>query len=157
MAIPDFLAELRSMVGTRLLWLPAATAVVIDDEGRLLLNRRTDDGKWSLIGGILDPGEQPAHGVVRECYEEAGIVVEPDKLVMVDVSPQITYPSGDLCQYLDVVFRCHPISGQAQVHDDESLAVEWFTPSNLPPVDAYTSRRIDGALYNSNETAYYTR
>ena len=40
--------------------LPGVSAVVFDDEGRVLLGRRADTGKWSVIGGIPEPGEQPA-------------------------------------------------------------------------------------------------
>jgi 8-oxo-dGTP pyrophosphatase MutT (NUDIX family) len=69
MAIPPFIAELRSLVGTRPLWLSAAVAVVLDEEDRILLARRADTGAWALIGGIVDPGEQPADTAVRECYE----------------------------------------------------------------------------------------
>ncbi|WP_216900002.1 NUDIX hydrolase [Nocardia alni] len=157
MPIPDFIAELRQFVGTRLLWLPAVTAVVVNEHERLLLNHRADDGRWSLIGGILEPGEQPADGIVRECFEETGLTVEPESLALVDVSPVIEYPSGDRCHYLDLVFRCKPVGGDAHVHDDESLAVEWFPLSGLPEIDEYTRRRIDSALADEVATVYQRR
>lgn len=56
MATPDFIRELRVTAGTQLLLLPGVTAVVFDDEGRVLLGRRADTGKWSVIGGICEPG-----------------------------------------------------------------------------------------------------
>jgi len=153
-AIPSFLSDLRQLVGTRLLWLPAVTAVVIDEHGRLLLNQRSDDGRWSLIGGILEPGEQPADGIVRECFEETGVTVEPESLALVDVSPVYEYPSGDRCHYLDLVFRCRPVKGVAHVHDDESLAVQWFLLSDLPVVDDYTRHRIKTSLAAGTATVY---
>ncbi|CAM5323936.1 hypothetical protein SGLAM104S_03540 [Streptomyces glaucescens] len=52
MAIPDFLRTLRASAGHQLLWLPGVTAIVFDDAGRVLLNRRTDTRKWSVLGGI---------------------------------------------------------------------------------------------------------
>ncbi|MFE2726427.1 NUDIX domain-containing protein [Kitasatospora sp. NPDC059327] len=134
MAIPAFLAELRAVVGTRKLWLSAAVAVVIDDDDRVLLVRRADDGRWALPGGILDPGEQPADGAARECLEETGVVVVPEVLAAADVSPEVTYPNGDLTQYLVLVFRCRPVGGEARVNDDESLAVGWFAQDALPPM-----------------------
>jgi 8-oxo-dGTP pyrophosphatase MutT (NUDIX family) len=146
MAIPDFLAELRAVVGHRLLWLPAVTAVVVDDRGRVLLGQRADNHRWNLIGGILEPGEQPADGVVRECLEETGVTVEPLALAVVDVSPIVVYPNGDRCQYLDMVFRCRTVSGRACVNDDESLDVGWFARTELPPLDDYARRRLAAAL-----------
>ncbi|MFB7619936.1 NUDIX domain-containing protein [Kitasatospora sp. NPDC056181] len=134
MAIPTFLADLRALVGTRKLWLSAAAAVVFDDRGRVLLAQRADDGRWALPGGILEPGEQPADGVVRECLEETGVEVVPEVLAAVRVTDDVTYPNGDVTQYLVLVFRCRPVGGEARVNDDESLAVGWFDLDDLPPM-----------------------
>jgi len=154
MAIPPFLAELRSFVGTRPLWLSGVAAVVLDDRGRLLLARRADNGRWSIIGGILDPGEQPADGVARECFEETGVTVEPEKLTSVTVSPMLHYPNGDQAQYLDLTFRCRLVSGEARVNDDESLEVGWFELDALPELDAYTRERLELALVTKPETMF---
>ncbi|MED7950088.1 NUDIX domain-containing protein [Streptomyces sp. BE20] len=135
MAIPEFLADLRAVVGTRMLWLSAVVAVVLDDDGRVLLVQRADDGRWTPPGGILDPGEQPADGAVRECLEESGVVAVPERLVSVTVSPEVTYPNGDLTRYLELVFHCRPVDGEARINDDETLAVGWFGLDELPPME----------------------
>lgn len=154
MAIPSFLAELRSVVGTRPLWLSGVGAVVRDEQGRLLLHRRADSGRWSIVGGILDPGEQPADGLVREVFEETGVVVEPEALTSVTVSPMTDYPNGDRAQYLDLTFRCRPVSGEARVNDDESLEVAWFAPDALPELDDYARYRLELALAGKTETVF---
>ncbi len=76
MPIPEFVAALRSHVGTDLLWMPGVSAVVVDDDGRLLLGQRADTGQWAVISGILEPGEDPAVGLVREVREETGLAPE---------------------------------------------------------------------------------
>ncbi|GAA2269680.1 MULTISPECIES: NUDIX hydrolase [Kitasatospora] len=154
MAIPPFLADLRSFVGTRPLWLSAVTAVVVDEQDRLLLNLRSDTGRWALIGGILDPGEEPADAMVRECLEETGVTVLPEALTSVTVSELQQYPNGDQAQYLDLTFRCRPVSGEARVNDDESTEVGWFRLDALPELDEYTRRRIDIALAFDGATAF---
>ncbi|WP_405016397.1 NUDIX domain-containing protein [Kitasatospora sp. NBC_00070] len=154
MAIPSFLAELRSVVGTRPLWLSGVGAVVRDEQGRVLLNRRSDSGRWAIVGGILDPGEQPADGLVREVFEETGLVVEPVALAAVTVSPLISYPNGDQSQYLDLTFRCRRVSGEARVNDDESLEVAWFAPTELPELDDYARYRLEVALAGKAETVF---
>src|SRR5882757_1832817 len=154
MPIPPFLAELRELVGTRPLWLMSTHAAVTNSTGDLLLCRRTDDDQWSLPGGIIEPGEHPADAVVRECHEEAGIMVEPTSLALVDVSPTFTYPSGDRAQYLDLVFRCNHASGHANVADDESTAVEWFSPQHVPVLDRYQLRQIEIALIDAQQTVF---
>jgi 8-oxo-dGTP diphosphatase len=72
MPVPEFVARLREHIGHDLLWLSSATAVVLDDDGRVLLGRRSDTGTWALPGGIVDPAEQPADAAIREVFEETG-------------------------------------------------------------------------------------
>ncbi|GAA4992562.1 NUDIX domain-containing protein [Kitasatospora paranensis] len=154
MAIPSFLADLRAVVGTRPLWLSGVAAVVVDDRGRVLLGRRSDNGRWALIGGILDPGEQPAEGLAREVMEETGVTVVPELLTSVSVSSLLHYPNGDRAQYLDLTFRCRPVAGEARVNDDESLEVGWFAPDALPDLDDYALRRLKTALAGAERTVF---
>ena len=77
MPIPDFILELRELVGTRPLPLVGVTAVVIRDH-QVLLGRRSDNGALTPVTGIVDPGEEPADAAVREALEEAGVVVRAD-------------------------------------------------------------------------------
>ncbi|MFJ3219813.1 NUDIX hydrolase [Kitasatospora sp. NPDC086801] len=154
MAIPAFLVDLRALVGTRPLWLTAVVAVVLDDRDRVLLARRADDGRWALVGGILDPGEQPADGVVRECLEETGVVAVPELLASVTVSPQVTYPNGDVTQYLVLTFRCRVAGGEARVNDDESLEVGWYPLDGLPPMIEVEHERLRHALECEGPTVF---
>lgn len=48
--------------------------IVIDDEGRILLARE-DNGKWEMLGGGLDHGEDPLECLKREIAEETGLAV----------------------------------------------------------------------------------
>ncbi|MDD1478365.1 NUDIX hydrolase [Arthrobacter sp. H16F315] len=132
MATPDFILKLRARIGHQSLWIPGARAVVFDDDGRVLLGQRADNGKWGLITGILEPGEEAAAGILREILEETGVVAAAERLVSVDSVGPTTYPNGDVCHFLTLVFRCRYISGDARVNDDESLAVDWFRPEDFP-------------------------
>ncbi|MER6521833.1 NUDIX domain-containing protein [Streptomyces sp. NPDC001553] len=77
--IPDLVSDLRKAVGPDcLLWLPGVVGVVLDEHGRVLLQRRSAAGLWTPLSGILEPGEAPAAGVVREVAEETGVRVRPD-------------------------------------------------------------------------------
>jgi 8-oxo-dGTP diphosphatase len=145
MAISEYVANLRKHVGTDLLMLPSACAVVVDDGGRILLGRRADTGTWSLPGGAIDPGEQPADAAVREVYEETGVRIAVERVGGVALR-EITYPHGDVCQYLTVWLRWRAIGGRAVVNDEESSAVGWFGPEELPDLDAVERLRIATAL-----------
>jgi 8-oxo-dGTP pyrophosphatase MutT (NUDIX family) len=145
-AVPEHVLRLREKVGTDLLFLPAVCGIVVDAAGRVLLNRRTDTGRWALLGGILDPGEDVAAGVVREVLEETGVHVRPDRIVGVWTVPPMECPNGDRVSYVVTTFRCTPLSGEARVNDDESLEVAWFAPDALPPLSASNLERLAAAV-----------
>ena len=148
MPIPEFVSRLRAHVGTELLWLPGVSAVVLDDDGRVLLGRRADNGRWAVISGILEPGEQPAVAIVREVLEETGVQAVVEGLAAVDTgSDVVVYPNGDRAQYLDLTFLCRAVGGEARVADDESTDVGWFAPDALPePLVESSRERIARAL-----------
>ncbi|WP_432024825.1 NUDIX hydrolase [Streptomyces parvus] len=146
MATPDFIRDIRATAGHQLLLLPGVTAVVLDDEGRVLLGRRADTGKWAVIGGISEPGEEPAATAEREVLEETGVHCVAERLVLAQALEPVQYANGDRCQYLDITFRCRATGGEARVNDDESLEVGWFPLDGLPPLGEFALLRIKQAL-----------
>src|SRR5690349_1135259 len=75
------LEPLRETIFSRSSPLVAGTAAIIDADARILLMRRSDNRLWNMPGGILEVGEMPAGGVVREALEETGVRCEPVALV----------------------------------------------------------------------------
>ncbi|MFI6937800.1 NUDIX hydrolase [Streptomyces sp. NPDC050418] len=146
MGTPDFIREIRATAGHQLLFLPGVTALVFDDEGRVLLGRRADTGRWSVIGGIPEPGEQPAACAVREVYEETGVHCVPERVVLVQALDRMAYPNGDECQFMDITLRCRAVGGEARVNDEESLEVGWFSVDALPEMHEFGVFRIKQAL-----------
>jgi 8-oxo-dGTP pyrophosphatase MutT (NUDIX family) len=146
MPTPDFVVELRELVGHRPLWLATAAGLVLDDSGRLLLGRRADTGEWAAPGGIVEPGEQPADCAVREIFEETGVIAVPELLAAVTVSAPLAYANGDQVQYLELTFRCRAVGGNARVNDDESVEVGWFPLDALPEVDQFTAPLLTAPL-----------
>jgi 8-oxo-dGTP pyrophosphatase MutT (NUDIX family) len=142
--VPEFVVGLRRQVGTDLLWLSGVSAVVLH-EGRVLLAQRPS-GRWSVVSGILEPGEQPARAVVREVREETGTDVEVELLVDVVAQEPMAYENGDRAQYLDLTFRCRYLGGEAHVADDENLDVAWFALDDLPDLADRDRQRIAHAL-----------
>ncbi len=142
MPIPDFVRDLRRSVGQVELWLPGVTAVVVRG-GDVLLVRRSDNGAWSPVTGIVDPGEEPGVAARREVLEETGVEVAVDRLAWVQALPTITHVNGDVATYLDHTFACSYRSGEARVADDESTEVRWCPLDDLPPISDSARARIE--------------
>ncbi|QJU54909.1 NUDIX domain-containing protein [Herbiconiux sp. KACC 21604] len=145
MATPDFVLELREKIGHAPLWLTGVTAVVVRGD-EVLLVRRSDNGAWTPVTGIVDPGEEPAIAAVREVLEEADIHAKAQHLAWVHVIPTIVYPNGDVSQYLDITFRLSYVSGEPFPADGENTDVRWFPLDALPEMSDEMHARIRHAL-----------
>jgi ADP-ribose pyrophosphatase YjhB (NUDIX family) len=148
--IPEFVADLRRMVGDHPLWLSGVTAVIRRGD-EVLLVRRADNGEWSPVTGIIDPDEEPGVTAAREAMEETGVEIRVDRLASVDSATKVTYPNGDRASYLDLNFACPWLSGEAHVADDESVEVRWWPVTELPAMNPVLTDRIDAAF--SDEVA----
>ena len=113
---------------------------------QILLVQRADSGAWTPVCGIVEPGERPDHTIVRESLEEAQVHVVVDRYLAVDVDDPLTYPNGDQCQFLNHVFSCRWVDGQARVGDDESSQVRWFGIDELPALSVRHRAAVELAL-----------
>jgi ADP-ribose pyrophosphatase YjhB (NUDIX family) len=126
--------------------IPGASAIVVDAEGRILLQRRRDNSRWALPGGVMELGESIGRTVVREVEEETGIEVEPDHVVGVYSDPGhvFAYDDGEIRQEFSVCIACR-VTGGTLRPGDEAQDVRFFEPGVLPALDMHPSirRRID--------------
>jgi 8-oxo-dGTP diphosphatase len=114
----------------------SVAGIVIDDENRVLLIQRRDNGHWEPPGGVLELGETFEEGVRREVLEETGVDVRVDGLcgVYKNVARGI----------VALVFRCVPTGGLAGV-TSESKQVRWvpLDVANGIMTPAYFVRVLD--------------
>ena len=92
----------------------SVNVAVADDQGRVLVIRRSDNDNWALPGGAMDCGESIAQAAVRETKEETGIDCEVTGLVGIYTNPQhvILYTSnGEVRQECSVVFTAGAVAG----------------------------------------------
>lgn len=125
---------------------PAASVVVVDDAGRILLQRRTDNGMWALPGGKHELGESLAGCGIRETREETGIEIEVTGIVGTYTNPRhvFAYDDGEVRQEYSICLLGRPIGGQLRV-SDESFEVAWFTPAETDqlPMVASIRKRVN--------------
>ena len=153
MATPDFVLALREKIGSDPLWLSGVTAVVFKGD-EILLVRRSDNGAWTPVTGIIDPGEQPATAAIREVEEEADVIATVERLVQVGVTAPVVYPNGDKSQYLDLVFRLRYESGTPFPADGENTEAAWFPVDDLPPMSDDMIERVRAAVENRAEAEF---
>jgi len=129
---------------------PGVSAVIVDGEGRVLLQRRTDNGAWGLPGGAVEFGESVLEALHREVREETGLTIEVERLVGVYSHPDhhqiVTYPDGNVFHFVSTGFACRPTGGTLTL-GDETSGLAWFAapawPAELMPIHRL---RIDDAL-----------
>lgn len=126
---------------------PAASAIVVDDAGRILLHRRRDNEMWALPGGKMDLGESLADCAVREVREETGLEVEPTGIVGIYSDPKhvFSYDDGEVRQEFSICLECRASGNQLTV-SDESYEAAFHSPSDierLPMVDSIRLRVTD--------------
>lgn len=153
MPIPEFIVELRKQIGTAELWLPGVTAVIVRGD-EVLLVKRSDNGEWAPVSGIVDPGEEPGVAARREALEETGVTITVDRLAWIRSGERVTYDNGDRAVYLDHTFACSWVSGEPYVADDESTDVRWFRRDDLPPIRPLFVERIAVACSGETHTRF---
>lgn len=106
----------------------AASAVICDSEGRVLLIKRGNEpgkGLWSVPGGCVDPGESLAEAAAREAKEETGLEVNVERELW-----SLRVPTGDGRMYEIHDFAASVIGGTLAAGDDAD-EVRWVTPDEL--------------------------
>ena len=113
---------------------PSANVLVTNDQGHVLLIRRSDNGNWALPGGGMDLGESIVECGVRETLEETGVTCRVSGLLGIFTDPKhlIEYTSdGEVRQEFSVVFTAGYVSGEP-TPSSESTEVRWVEPGQLP-------------------------
>lgn len=134
MPVPPYIVNLRAKIGHDWILSPAASVVIFNDANEILLQRRSDDGRWGMIGGMLDPAEDPSDAAIREAYEEAGVEIYLERLVGIYSGWQNahTYPNGNQSAFVTTTYKARILRGQPRVNDEESLELAFFNPNALP-------------------------
>jgi 8-oxo-dGTP pyrophosphatase MutT (NUDIX family) len=140
MPISDYLRNLRRHLGNELLLMPSVTAIIFDAQERILLARHADTGRWVAPGGSIEPNETPADAVVRETFEETGLLVEPTRILGVFGGSEfeVVYANGDRVTYVMTVLECKVLSGTLAPDKIETLELQYvgvgdFARLNLAP------------------------
>lgn len=121
----------------------AASAVVTDGQGRILLQRRRDNDLWALPGGGMDMNDSLPGAAVREVKEETGLDIEITGLVGTYTDPRhiIAYSDGEVRRQFNVCFRGRVIGGTLEI-SDESTELRWVKVAELDALPMHPTQRL---------------
>ncbi|MEU3604085.1 NUDIX domain-containing protein [Streptomyces sp. NPDC035033] len=121
----------------------AASAVVTDEQGRVLLQRRRDNGLWALPGGGMDLADSLPGTAVREVKEETGLDVEVTGLVGTYTDPRhiIAYTDGEVRRQFNVCFTARIVGGELAI-SDESTELRFVPPDEWDRLPMHPTQRL---------------
>lgn len=122
---------------------PGGSVVVVDNAGRILMQRRRDSGNWSLPGGVMEIGETLEECAVRETKEETGLDIEITGLLGIYTDPNhiIEYSDGEVRQEFAVTYYGRVIGGELRV-SNESTEVRFLSQEELSELPVHPTVRL---------------
>ena len=122
---------------------PSVAALVRNDDGEVLLIRRSDTGRWALPGGGHDLGESISDTVIREVREETGIEVAVTDMsgIYTDPGHVMRYDDGEVRQQFSICFRARLLGGSIRT-SEETTEVRWVPPADLGSYDIHPTMRM---------------
>jgi len=129
-----YIMELRKTVGHRPLLQCGASVLVINPQGEILLQRRSDNGLWAHCGGSAELFECVEDAARRELLEESGLTALNLTLLGVFSGPEqhLIYPNGDEVSNVDIVYICTEYTGELIPQPGEVEELRFFAPTALP-------------------------
>lgn len=132
MATPEYIRELREIIGTRFLLFASVTAAIFDDADRLLVVRIAgrEDEFWSFPGGLIEPDERPLDALTLEVKEETGLDIRVTEFVGLHGGSEFrhTYSNGDKAGYIMSTYLCEVTGGELRSTDGDEIAdTRWVT------------------------------
>ncbi len=128
--------DLRRIVGKRPLLQCAASVIIINERGELLLGKRTDNQKWGYAGGSMNLGESVEDCARRELLEEMNLIADELEFFMINSGEEThyIYPNGDEVYNVEIVYLCRKYHGDMRPQESELSELRFFPPDQLPDV-----------------------
>lgn len=130
----DYLKELRKRTNHMPLVLPHSVVVLFNEEGKVLLEERADDGYFDFPGGGIDLKESAEDAARRELKEETNLIADELELFKV-YSGEVThyvYFNGDEIYGVDLIYLCYKYHGEMIPQAEEVKALSFHDLNNMP-------------------------
>jgi 8-oxo-dGTP pyrophosphatase MutT (NUDIX family) len=130
----NYIMDLRKLVGHRPLLQVGASVIVEDEQGRILLQLRSDNHTWGYAGGSVELDEVVEDAARRELREETGLEARELELFGIFSGPDThcVYPNGDEVSNVDIVYLCRHYTGELACQVGEVEELRFFAANELP-------------------------
>ena len=132
----EYIPYLRNIVGHQKIISVGLAVILIDKKGRVLLEKRSDNGKYCLPGGSINFDETVVEGLKREVKEETNLELKNPGLLMIlsGKKEEFVYPNGDVTDYVDLIFyeKAEEEMEDLLKHDSESTELSFYSLDQLP-------------------------
>ena len=130
----NYIMDLRKIVGHRPLLQVGASVIVEDEQGRILLQKRSDNHCWGYAGGSSEREEEVEAAAKRELLEETGLTAHSLELfgVFSGKDTHYVYPNGDEVSNIDIVYICREYSGTLKCQLGEVDELRFFPRDQMP-------------------------
>lgn len=115
--------------------------LILYDKGKILLLKQTkpNGGNYTLVGGNVEAGEYATQSLIREAYEEAGIILKEKDLSLVHVVQKATAKQQRIVLY----FKTFRWEGNLRTREPHKFKeAVWFGLDELPRNLTATVRHV---------------
>ncbi|MFA9414791.1 MULTISPECIES: NUDIX hydrolase [unclassified Streptococcus] len=140
----NYIKNIRKKVGHDKIILNFSCGI-LQNCGRILLQKRSDKGTWGLPGGAIELGESASEALIREYYEETGLKIKPLKLLNVYTKYTDCYPNGDEAQVITILYEVFSEDCNISIdyNNDETLELKYFNYDEIKRISLVNQQHED--------------
>lgn len=129
-----YIMDMRKLVGHRTLIQCAASIIIENEKGQILLGKRSDNHCWGYSGGSIEIDERVEDCARRELFEETGLTAGELELFMINSGPEVhyIYPNGDEVSNVEIIYICREWEGEPRAADGEMTDLRFFDVRDIP-------------------------
>ena len=146
----NYILDLRKLVGHKTLIQCAASIIVVDEKGHMLLGKRNDNHMLGYFGGSVEIDEKVEDCAIRELFEETGIIANKIEFFCINSGPEThyIYPNGDEVSNIEIVYICKKYHGELS-DSNEMTELKFYDINDIdinnisPPIRNVVKKYID--------------
>ncbi len=149
----NYIMDLRKVVGHAPLLQAGASIIVENENGQVLLEKRTDNHQWGYAGGSIELGETVEEAAKRELFEEMGLVADEMELFYINSGEEThyIYPNGDEVYNVEIIYICRKYHGTIKPRRRKSRSLSFLMWMIFRRIFLIQSDRYFERIYKDEE------